>query len=834
MTIPDSGLVPRTVCQIVDSEGNALKAFATDEVWVRSAFSEATRGNAVKPYFTGKDYFAELIDEFANAKQSICIAGWQVNWDAQLAPDVRLYDCLLAAAQRGVMIYVMPWDDSAPVQTYDEQTRNVLQHINREVKAMRVFVTLAKSMADKARAFYSHHQKQVVIDQRVAFVGGLDLAYGRYDDDCFDLRADSDGRQGMNRYNGCVPQLGELAADILVNPDELPDYWKPITNSSPGDGVQAKIKAGAYQTPYAEDTPVAEKLGSKLTASVASLDPKCQPRMPWQDIHLRIEGPAVSDLARNFVLRWNSKRTEENQTRHRRTQGPEAATLTRGPLPVLPVPPAPAHFPHVGTCCVQVLRSAPKAMLKNETNEQVLKPQDDILRAMELLIEKAKHYIYIEQQFFVSAFGEEGETTRTEPAISIANAAGNGPAATRWMPGDAAALPQNKICTRLIQRIGCAVFTGNPFHVYIVLPVHPEGGGLDNPAIVTQVHWTQQSIAFGTQSLLNGIRWYIKVRDLRASGQITLEQQAAAWDRGLVGVVELAQSFRNVTNPSDEACFEFVTLLNLRNWAQLGDRYVTEQIYVHSKMMIVDDRYALVGSANINDRSLVGERDSELAVLVMDTDVEHKDFLGNGRPQPTRKLAHELRKGVWSKLFGLSSGVRPAEALRGMIDRPGHPDCWKAIQDIAKRNAEHYEAVFKYIPRNHQPNEPKENPGETEDAPIARPASIWPVIDTTSKYNSPGTTALEHIKKHQMPFEASFWKSPQHNIASVSRLSEIRAFIATYPVTWTKGEDNNMRFHNALMTHAEKVEPPLEGSIDHSTQEKKLASASIKKQEYRG
>ena len=31
--------------------------------------------------------------------------------------------------------------------------------------------------------------------------------------------------------------------------------------------------------------------------------------------------------------------------------------------------------------------------------------------------------------------------------------------------------------------------------------------------------------------------------------------------------------------------------------------------------MIVDDRVILIGSANINDRSLMGSRDSELAVL---------------------------------------------------------------------------------------------------------------------------------------------------------------------------------------------------------------------------
>ena len=42
----------------------------------------------------------------------------------------------------------------------------------------------------------------------------------------------------------------------------------------------------------------------------------------------------------------------------------------------------------------------------------------------------------------------------------------------------------------------------------------------------------------------------------------------------------------------------------------------TQIIYVHSKLMIVDDRRCIIGSANINDRSLMGDRDSELAIVV--------------------------------------------------------------------------------------------------------------------------------------------------------------------------------------------------------------------------
>lgn len=41
------------------------------------------------------------------------------------------------------------------------------------------------------------------------------------------------------------------------------------------------------------------------------------------------------------------------------------------------------------------------------------------------------------------------------------------------------------------------------------------------------------------------------------------------------------------------------------------------QVYVHSKLMIIDDRVALIGSSNINDRSLLGSRDSEVHLILL-------------------------------------------------------------------------------------------------------------------------------------------------------------------------------------------------------------------------
>ncbi len=43
-------------------------------------------------------------------------------------------------------------------------------------------------------------------------------------------------------------------------------------------------------------------------------------------------------------------------------------------------------------------------------------------------------------------------------------------------------------------------------------------------------------------------------------------------------------------------------------------------MYIHGKVCIVDDRLAIIGSANINERSMRGDKDSELAAVIRDTD----------------------------------------------------------------------------------------------------------------------------------------------------------------------------------------------------------------------
>lgn len=60
--------------------------------------------------------------------------------------------------------------------------------------------------------------------------------------------------------------------------------------------------------------------------------------------------------------------------------------------------------------------------------------------------------------------------------------------------------------------------------------------------------------------------------------------------------------------------FSELTPIFLKCNQALARKYRRFMIYVHAKGMIVDDEYVILGSANINQRSLAGTRDTEIAM----------------------------------------------------------------------------------------------------------------------------------------------------------------------------------------------------------------------------
>lgn len=140
---------------------------------------------------------------------------------------------------------------------------------------------------------------------------------------------------------------------------------------------------------------------------------------------------------------------------------------------------------------------------------------------------------------------------------------------------------------------------------------------------------------------------------------------------------------------------DYISFYGLRAYGRLFEDgpVATSQVYVHSKVMIIDDSIALIGSANINDRSLLGSRDSEIGVLIEDK--ESVDSFMGGKPWKAGKLCLSLRLSLWSEHLGLRS--REVNQIIDPVIDSTYKDIWVAT---ARMNTTIYEDVFSCVPND--------------------------------------------------------------------------------------------------------------------------------------
>lgn len=132
----------------------------------------------------GARYFRVLRTVAAQAQQSIFVIGWDIDSRIELTPEVTHEDGLprrlgdffdaLAQARHGLQIYLLDWDFTMLYAT----EREFLPLYNL---GWRTHERVHFCLDGRHPAGASHHQKVVVVDDAIAFVGGIDLAKARWD-----------------------------------------------------------------------------------------------------------------------------------------------------------------------------------------------------------------------------------------------------------------------------------------------------------------------------------------------------------------------------------------------------------------------------------------------------------------------------------------------------------------------------------------------------------------------------------------------------------------------------------------------------------------------------
>uniref|UniRef100_A0A3Q3QLQ1 Phospholipase n=1 Tax=Monopterus albus TaxID=43700 RepID=A0A3Q3QLQ1_MONAL len=601
------------------------KAFLRDHRF--GSFAQQEENIPAKWYVNGKTYMEDVANALEEAKEEIFITDWWLSPEIFLKRPVvegnrwRL-DCILKRkAQQGVRIFVMLYKEvELALGINSGYSKRTLMHLHPSIKVMRHPDHVSSSVY-----LWAHHEKIIVIDQSVAFVGGIDLAYGRWDDREHRLTdVGSVARtvgvssvDGVSQSNG----RGTPPSDVV----DLPKLK--------GIGRSRKARFSLYRhlqkhtLQHADSVSSVDSTGSGSVQSLKTdvgelqgntrfwhgkdycnfvykdwiqlekpfddfIDRYTTPRMPWHDIAAVVHGRAARDVARHFIQRWNFTKSHSSAS-ELRYQVPDCVNAK-----------------------VQVLRSAA------DWSAGIKYHEESIHNAYIQVIAKSSHYIYIENQFFISCADNK--------------------------------MVYNKIGDAIIERIIRAHKEGKKYRVYVVTPLLPgfegditTGGG---NAIQVVMHFNYRTMIRGEYSIISQLK-----------------------------------------KKMDDQWMNYISFAGLRTHAELEGRLVTELIYVHSKMLIADDNTVIIGSANINDRSMLGKRDSEVAVIVEDS--EKVPSVMDGREYEAGPYALHLRLECFRTILGGHTDT--SIDLADPISDRFYKEVWMTT---ASRNATIYEKVFRCLP----------------------------------------------------------------------------------------------------------------------------------------
>ncbi|KAH7419961.1 phospholipase-like protein D1 [Cadophora sp. MPI-SDFR-AT-0126] len=498
----------------------------------------------------GRDYMWNVSRAINQAKDVIYIHDWWLSPQlymrrpAAISGKWRLDRLLKRKAEEGVKVFIIVYRNvEAAIPIDSEFTKFSMLDLHENV-----FVQRSPNQFKKNQFFFAHHEKICIVDHSVAFVGGIDLCFGRWD----------------------TPQHSVV--------DDKPTGFEQ--SDLPKDADHCQLWPGKdYSNPRVQDfyqlnEPYAEMYDRTKT-----------PRMPWHDISMQVVGQPARDLTRHFIQRWNY--------------------ILRGRKPTRPTPfllPPPDYTEAqleasglTGTCEVQILRSAADWSLG------ITEVEHSIMNAYCKMIEESEHFVYMENQFFITSCETMG--------VKIVN----------------------KIGDAIVERAIRAFKNNESWRAVILIPLMPGFQNTVEQPEGTSVRLIMQcqfrSICRGESSIFGR---------LRAAG----------------------------IEPED-----YVSFFSLRSWGRIGPRkmLVTEQLYIHAKVIIVDDRIALIGSANINERSMLGSRDSECAAVVRDTDMLWSTM--DGEPYLVGRFAHTLRMRLMREHLGLDVDAVLEEDRKAEMDR---------------------------------------------------------------------------------------------------------------------------------------------------------------------
>lgn len=573
--------------------------------------------------------------------------------------------------------------------------------------------------------YWAHHEKFIVIDYNTAFIGGLDLCFGRWDNHQHPL---------ADVYPAGVS--GEIFPGQDFNNNRVKDF------QNVDDWKNNELSKAEYG------------------------------RMPWHDVAMGVVGDCVYDIAEHFVLRWNFVKRDKYKRDGRydwltlEGRDGEDEDLIGVQRPKHPVgdyihhPMTPLKSKDLGdqqgTVHAQIVRSSA------DWSSGIL-TEHSIQNAYCELIRNAQHYVYIENQFFITATGDEQKPIK------------------------------NQIGRAIVDAVVRAAKEKRKFRVIALIPAIPGFAGdlRDDAAMGTRaiMDYQYKSICRGEHSIFGQIekegvdpKQYIFFFNLRSFDRLNVTpalkeaeketgikyqdvQRAEAEeimgegihgskegpgderdthmgqrhrydprreDKDIKEQKELQQKkdeFEDVRGDRTKDTTDSVAHLAMKNTPSVVeekwegdldtevDNWIQEELYIHGKTMIVDDRHVICGSSNINDRSQLGEHDSELAIVMTDTKMVKSTMAGEAYEAGHHAVT--LRRYLWREHLGLlepqqHDASKDANAQPPNVPNDPHEDetykqvkdplsdeLWEMWTSRAQTNMEIFRQLFHADPDDH-------------------------------------------------------------------------------------------------------------------------------------
>lgn len=363
------------------------------------------------------------------------------------------------------------------------------------------------------------------------------------------------------------------------------------------------------------------------------------PREPWHDMHCKIDGPAAYDVLTNFQERWLKAAKPHGIKKLKMSYDDALLKIERIP-DILGISDAPClgeNDPEAWH--VQVFRSIDSNSVKGFPKDSRDAIQKNLVCGKNVLIDMsihtayvkairaAQHFIYIENQYFI---GSSFNWT------SYKNLGAD-----------------NIIPMEIALKIANKIRANERFAAYIVVPMWPEGvpTGAATQRILFWQHKTMQMM-------------YETI--YKALEEVGLEEAFTPQDY----LNFFCLGNREAVDGSETPGAMSPTAANTPQAHSRKNRRF--MIYVHSKGMIVDDEYVILGSANINQRSMEGTRDTEIAMGAYQPHYTWARKLSNPRGQ-----IYGYRMSLWAEHTG---------TIEDCFLEPESLECVKRVRSMGEMN----------------------------------------------------------------------------------------------------------------------------------------------------